>query len=586
MKETDQTAARTKLIEQHAPTILQAIDAVQSRKSWSPYKESPSTKIHGPDKPPAGKAAFEARLGQRFELDQPGVTGWVGEEVSPFTQQPLNISYPVSSPQALIDAATNALPDWKAATPDLRLAICIEIANRMYERNFEMAHSIMHVAGQSYTQSFSGSGPNALDRGIEALAYAAIAMRSVAPNVTYEKNFAGEVVTLEKNYRMVPRGVGLVICCASFPTWNAYPSIFASLATGNPVVVKPHPIAVLPMAIVVETCRQVLRDYGFDPNLTTLAVDTLAEPIAAKFVEHDAVQIIDFTGSPRYGSELERTVTHKLLYTETAGVNSVVFQSVDSLAETTRAVARAACLFSAQMCTSPQVVYVPKDGIATNEGHASFDDVASAIVAEIDAIAEHPKMAAAIMGAVQGQVSLDVVAKAEQQAKQEGVTIIRPSTPYSHPDFPDARTRTPLVLTAGPGHQELYAEERFGPVLFIVASADGDVAADEATTLAKSRGTISSYLYSTDEAFIDRWIDRYAEAGANLTINLTGAMWINFAAAYSDYHVTGLNPAGNACLTDISFVASRFRIVQHRRPARDNDNVDNTGAGSRVKESA
>ena len=42
---------------------------------------------------------------------------------------------------------------------------------------------------------------------------------------------------------------------------------------------------------------------------------------------------------------------------------------------------------------------------------------------------------------------------------------------------------------------------------------------------------------------------------------------INFAAAYSDYHVTGLNPAGNACLADLAFVASRFRIVQRRRPA-------------------
>ena len=49
-------------------------------------------------------------------------------------------------------------------------------------------------------------------------------------------------------------------------------------------------------------------------------------------------------------------------------------------------------------------------------------------------------------------------------------------------------------------------------------------------------------------------------------INLTGAMWINFAAAYSDYHVSGLNPAGNACLADLAFVASRFRIVQRRRP--------------------
>ena len=44
-------------------------------------------------------------------------------------------------------------------------------------------------------------------------------------------------------------------------------------------------------------------------------------------------------------------------------------------------------------------------------------------------------------------------------------------------------------------------------------------------------------------------------------------MPLNFAAAYSDYHVTGLNPAGNASLTDLSFVTGRFRITQSRRPA-------------------
>ena len=56
-------------------------------------------------------------------------------------------------------------------------------------------------------------------------------------------------------------------------------------------------------------------------------------------------------------------------------------------------------------------------------------------------------------------------------------------------------------------------------------------------------------------------------AGAQLTCNLTGPMPLNFAAAYSDYHVTGLNPAGNATLTDLAFVASRFRITQSRAPA-------------------
>jgi hypothetical protein len=49
-----------------------------------------------------------------------------------------------------------------------------------------------------------------------------------------------------------------------------------------------------------------------------------------------------------------------------------------------------------------------------------------------------------------------------------------------------------------------------------------------------------------------------------LSINLTGGVFVNQSAAFSDYHGTGANPAANAALTDAAFVASRFRVVQHR----------------------
>lgn len=562
-------AAFEALMARHAPTIAAAIEAVETRRSWSPYKDSPSSKIHGTEKPEAGRKAFETQRGRPFVLEQPGFVGRVGQEISPYTGEPLGITYPRSNPDALIAAAQAAMEDWREVAPQARIALCCEMSQRLYERNFEMAHGIMHVTGQSYTQAFSGSGPNALDRGIEALAYAAKAMADVPESALWRRTFGREDVALEKTYTLVPRGIGLVICCASFPTWNAYPAMFASLATGNAVIVKPHPIAVLPMAIVAETCRKVLADYGLDPNLVTLAADTLDAPIAQVFIDHPAVQIVDFTGSPRYGSHLERTVTGKLLFTETAGVNSVVVQSTHDLKETARAIARASCLFSAQMCTSPQTVYVPRGGIAVEGGHASFDEVAEALVAAIDEIAANPAQAAGIMGAIQAQASVDIVTSLAQRLRAlPGARILREARPYAHPDFPQARTLTPLVAAVDPSHRALYAEEHFGPVLFLIAAEDGDTAVAEATGLARVHGAISSYLYATDEDFIDRSVGAYERAGANLSINLHGAMWINFAAAYSDYHVTGLNPAGNACLADLAFVASRFRIVQRRRPAR------------------
>ena len=61
--------------------------------------------------------------------------------------------------------------------------------------------------------------------------------------------------------------------------------------------------------------------------------------------------------------------------------------------------------------------------------------------------------------------------------------------------------------------------------------------------------------------------ERWARDGqVNLAVNLTGPLLVNQSAAFSDFHVTGGNPSGNASLTDAAFVANRFRIVETRTP--------------------
>ena len=57
------------------------------------------------------------------------------------------------------------------------------------------------------------------------------------------------------------------------------------------------------------------------------------------------------------------------------------------------------------------------------------------------------------------------------------------------------------------------------------------------------------------------------DAGVHLSCNLTGGVFVNQSAAFSDFHGTGANPACNAALTDGAFVAGRFRTVQSRRHA-------------------
>ncbi|MAL95437.1 MAG: phenylacetic acid degradation protein PaaN [Haliea sp.] len=549
------------LFEKHRPLLDKALDACAKRYAWSGWPESPSTKLHGEEKPAAGKARFEALLGSDFPLEQPGEVARVGEEVSPYTGEPLGVRYPRVDPDCLFPAIHAACPDWAIASPETRVGVCLEILQRCGEQLFENAHATMHTSGQSYVMAFAGSGANALDRGLEALAYAHKAMQDVPATARWERQFGRDgVASLDKRYRLVPRGVGVVICCATFPLWNTYPALCASLATGNPVILKPHPAATLPVALVARVCREVLSEAGFDPNLVTLAADTRDEPATLPLVQHPDTAIIDFTGSPRFGNWLERNCPGKQVYTETAGCNSVVLESTDDLTATARAIAHSLCQASAQMCTSVQNIHVPAGGIRVGSGRASHADVARAICEAVDHWLADPRAAATLCGTLFDPA---VQATVDRYRDMAGGRILRDSAPYENPGFPRARTATPLVIAATESDRDWYRQEVFGPVAFVIANQSAEACLDDATGNARDCGAITSHVYSTDAVFLERAVAAYHQAGASVACNLHG-MPINFAAAYSDFHVTGLNPAGSACLADLAFVTNRFRIVQSK----------------------
>jgi len=549
----------TTLLDRHASKLDAALEACRTRSAYSGWTENPSSKIHGEEPPAAGRARFEAQLGQPFVLDQPAESGRVGEEVSPYTGKALGVSYPRVDVPELYEHIAVAQPAWAGAEPGERIGVCLEILERCAEQLFENAHATMHTSGQSYVMAFAGSGANALDRGLEALAYAHKAMADVPRSGHWQRAFGRDgVADLHKRFRLVPRGVGVVVCCATFPLWNAYPALCASLATGNPVVLKPHPCAVLPVAMVARTARQVLADAGYDANLVTLVADTRAAPATQALLDQSATAIVDFTGSPRFGSWLEQHCPGKLVYTETAGCNSVVLESTSDLEATAKAIAQSLCQASAQMCTSVQNVHIPSDGIAVGDGRASYEEVVGAICAAVDDWLEDERRAATLCGTLFDPSVQDTVDRYRALA---GERVLRPSAPIAISGFPEARTASPLIIGATRADRDWYRQEVFGPVSFMIRNESIDDCLDDATGNARECGAITSHVYSTDEAFLERAVDAFHGAGASVACNLTG-MPINFAAAYSDYHVTGLNPAGNACLTDLAFVANRFRIVQ------------------------
>jgi phenylacetic acid degradation protein paaN len=546
----------------HEEMLSKAVEATRTRTYYSGFDESPSPRVYGENAAAEGKAAFEELLGSSFPVDTPGAAGEVSSEKSPFGFA-LDVSYPRLSAdgvEELVAAAAAGMKAFRDAGPQARVGVCLEILHRLHGRIFELANAVQHTSGQAFVMAFQAGGAHALDRALESIAYAYDEMTRTPPTVVWEKPGKGEPLRMEKNFTVVPRGVALVIGCNTFPTWNSWPGLFASLACGNPVIVKPHPGAVLPLAITVQVAQEVLSEAGFDPRLVTLAAEDPVVGIAKVLALRPEVKLVDFTGSNAFGDWLEQNARQATVFTEKAGVNAVVIDSTDSFKAMCQNLAFSFSLYTGQMCTAPQNVFLPADGIETDEGYKSVADVAAGIGASLGKLLGDDARAVELLGGVVNAGVLERLEKAPSRGK-----VLVESRAVQHPAYDGAVVRTPTLIGLTAADRETYEAECFGPVGYLIETSGTDESIDLFCTTVQEHGAMTASVYSTSEDVITQMRDAALDAGVALSENLTGGVFVNQSAAFSDFHGTGANPAANASYTDTAYVASRFRVVQSRR---------------------
>jgi phenylacetic acid degradation protein paaN len=543
----------TEWLSRHRQTLDGAVSAIKTRDYFSAYAEAPGS--YGENAASDGEAAFSSHLNRHFELDQPDRDAWAGGEHSPYGFN-LGVEYPRPNLDRLIEGARSALPAWRDLGADARTGVCLEILSRLNSRSHEIAHAVMHTTGQAFPMAFQAGGPHAQDRGLEALAYASEAMALTPSAARWEKpQGKREPVRLQKIFTVAPRGIALVIGCNTFPTWNSYPGLFASLVTGNPVIVKPSRRAVLPLAITVAVAQDVLKEAGLSPNLVTLAAEVPAERLASVLATRPEVRIIDYTGSGQFGNWLERNAFQAQVFTEKSGVNGLVLESANDYRAMLQNLAFTLSLYSGQMCTTTQNIFVPRDGIDTDLGHQTFEQVGEDLGAAINDLLSDPRRAMTILGAI---VNDEVLARIEG-ADRLGRILLASKT-IEHPEYP---TATILVAAQGVDDPAVMTEQ-FGPITLLIPTdgVEHAVAALRQTVLA--HGAITAGVYSTKESVLRAVREAAIESGVALSENLVGPIYLNQSAAFSDFHATGLNPAANASLTDLAFVTPRFHVVQSR----------------------
>jgi phenylacetic acid degradation protein paaN len=551
------------LLDKHRQRLDAAVAAIASREYYSAFDESPSPRVYGESAAAEGRAAFEAMLGRPFPLDAPGAEGTVATERSPYGID-LGVAYPrVTDLDAVLGAAAAGMKGWRDAGPDGRTGVCLEILDRLHARVFELANAVHHTSGQAFVMAFQAGGAHALDRALEAVAYGWTEMTRTPATAVWEKPGPkpdSPPLRMEKTFTVVPRGVALVIGCNTFPTWNSWPGLFASLVTGNPVVVKPHPSAVLPLAITVQVCQEVLAEAGHDPHLVTLAAEAPDDRLAAALAVRPEVRLVDYTGGNAFGDWLEEHARQAVVFTEKAGVNTVVLDSTDDFAGMCRNLAFSFSLYAGQMCTAPQNVYVPGSGIETDLGVKSPAEVAAGIGGALDKLLGDDARAVELLG---GIVNAGVVERLDA-APASGEVLVA-SRAVTHPTYPDATVRTPTLVGLSADDAGTYEAECFGPVAFLITTAGTEESIERFEDTVTRKGAMTAAVYSTDDAVVAAMREASLAAGVALSENLLGGVFVNQTAAYSDFHGTGANPAANASYTDAAFVAPRFRVVQSRR---------------------
>ena len=210
------------------------------------------------------------------------------------------------------------------------------------------------------------------------------------------------------------------------------------------------------------------------------------------------------------------------------------------------------------MCTTPQNIFIPEGGIETEDGHKSFDEVAAALATGVEKLNGDDERACAILGAIQSEATLE---RLESYGKGDNVVLASRAVPMA--GFDHASIRTPLILKAT--DESSYSSELFGPISYVVPTKNTADSLSIVEDSVKNNGAISFGIYSTSEEVLNQAEEVACNSGVAVSFNLTGGVYVNQTAAFSDFHATGCNPAANAALSDTAYVSNRYRVVQSRK---------------------
>ena len=176
----------------------------------------------------------------------------------------------------------------------------------------------------------------------------------------------------------------------------------------------------------------------------TLAAEDPADRLAGVLATRPEVKLIDFTGGNAFGDWLEEHARQATVFTEKAGVNTVVIDSTERLrarcARTSRSRSRST---PARCAPRRRTSTCRPTGSTTDDGVKSPAEVGAGIGAALDRLLGDDARAVELLG---GVVNAGVLERLEAVGSRGDVLVA--SRTVTHPAYADATVRTPTLVGA------------------------------------------------------------------------------------------------------------------------------------------
>ena len=300
----------------------------------------------------------------------------------------------------------------------------------------------------------------------------------------------------------VPFGVVAVIPPWNFPVAIPAGGVFAALAAGNAVVLKPAPETPRCAEIVIEACRSA----GIPPDVAAF-VRVPDDPVGQRLVT--SVDAVILTGGVETADLFRSWKPDLALFAETSGKNAMVITPNADLDLAVADLVRSAFGHGGQKCSAASLAILVGDVHDSPRFRRQLIDAVESI--EVGPTSE--------IATTMGPVISEPTERLHRGLTELGAGESWLVEPRQLDDT--GRLWSPGVRTGVSPDSWYFRTECFGPVLGLMHAADLDAAIE-----IQNSGDfgLTGGLHSLDPAEVDRWLDLVEVGNAYVNRHITGAI--------------------------------------------------------------